>query len=446
MHLFISYASENREIAELITFAMRARGHEVFLDKDDLPIGDSYENKIENAIKSSDLFIFLISKGSVTSGRYTLTEIKLARKKWKNPQNRILPVMIEPVSIKKIPAYIKSVSILQPEGDPAAEVCAEAAQVLKAQQNEISKPVMAYNLPLASFLRRCLSSAIDFIFLSLFLIGIFHSLVVDDPIIYGYLGFAIFLKLTSFIAIIGFYTVSLLNLGGTPGDRFFGLRVVDETTRKPPTLSQALIWTICYIPLWFISWIWYFQDQQKRMLHNIVSQTIVVSERDDDQIEQLTLKTYNVLKDKFQQKDFQSDFRYFQDLLDQKRPGRKTHFIPVNGNNHASPSPVATGWALKGVARNGSGLLFQISPAHNTKAIWTIGRQQGECDFQINQSNVSRKHAEIKLSGSQGLSVRDLSSTNGTFLNGKKLSTSWNHLNEGDSLSIGSAKLQLLRI
>lgn len=445
MHLFISYASENREIAELITFAMRARGYEVFLDKDDLPAGDSYEDKIEKAIKSSDLFIFLISKGSVKSGRYTLTEIRLARKKWKNPKNRILPVMIEPVEIKQIPAYIKSVSILQPEGDAPAEVCAEAAQVLKAQQNETSRPVLASNLPHASFLRRCLSSLIDSIFLFLFLVGIFHGLLIEVPSTHGSIGLTIFLRIVSFLAIIGFYTVSLLNLHGTPGDRFFGLRVVDETTRRPLSVSQALTWTGCYIPLWFMSWIWYFYDDKKRMLHNIVSKTIVVSERDDDQIEQLTLKTYNVLKDKFQQKDFQSDLQYFQNVLDQMKPDRKTRAIQRNGSaGNVSANPY--GWALKGIAKNGAPLLFQIKSAKASKAIWIIGRQNGDCDFQINQSNVSRKHAEIRLVGSNGLSVRDLSSTNGTYLNGRKLSTAWSHLNEGDRISIGSAKLKLVRI
>ena len=36
MQIFLSYASEDKAVAEPIAFSLRARGHKVFLDRDDL--------------------------------------------------------------------------------------------------------------------------------------------------------------------------------------------------------------------------------------------------------------------------------------------------------------------------------------------------------------------------------------------------------------------------
>ncbi|MGH1352871.1 MAG: TIR domain-containing protein [Methyloligellaceae bacterium] len=445
MSIFLSYASENREIAELITFAMRARGYDVFLDKDDLPAGSSYEDKIENAIKQSDLFIFLISKSSIQSGRYTLTETSIARKKWKNPQNRVLPVMIEQVDFAKVPVYLRSVSVLQPHGDPAAEVCTEAAQLLKVQKEEQYAGGNIRQLPFARFLRRALSSAIDSIFLFLFLIGIFYNLFIDVPATQQSIGLTIFLRIVSISAIVGFYAVSLLNLGGTPGDRFFQMKIVDEESRNPLSVGQAFIWTGCYLALFYISWIWYFYDPKKRMLHNIVSKTIVLSESKDDRIEQMGENTYKTIRKKVQERDFQSDFRYFQDILDQIKPDRNTQLAQKNEGRKKNAT-TASNWKLEGAGQNGAPLAFRLAPGSNSRKIWTIGRQSGECDFKIDHGNVSRKHAEISFDPSAGLLIRDLSSTNGTYLNGKKLTNKWKNLTDGDKVYIGSAKLKLSRI
>jgi len=81
MKIFLSHASEDKSAAESIAFSLRSRGHKVFLDRDDLPPGQSYDQQIERAVKESDILIFLVSPSSVTSGRYTLTELAFARRK-----------------------------------------------------------------------------------------------------------------------------------------------------------------------------------------------------------------------------------------------------------------------------------------------------------------------------------------------------------------------------
>jgi len=122
MKLFISYATENAAIAEEIYFALVGDGHKVFFDQPLLNPGDNYDKRLREAIKASDGVVFLISPQSIEMGSYALTELKYARKKWVHPEKRVLPVMVDYTSFEDIPAYLKAVTILKPEGNIAAEV------------------------------------------------------------------------------------------------------------------------------------------------------------------------------------------------------------------------------------------------------------------------------------------------------------------------------------
>jgi hypothetical protein len=132
MKIFISYASERRSVAEKVAFALRGRGHLALFDKDDLPAAKSYDEQIAKVISQSDLMIFLISPESVASGRYTLTELVLARQRWPSAQGRVLPVLISPTPLAEIPNYLSSVQILTPEGNIPAEVALAVDQIAPA--------------------------------------------------------------------------------------------------------------------------------------------------------------------------------------------------------------------------------------------------------------------------------------------------------------------------
>jgi hypothetical protein len=122
--IFLSYASEDKATAESIAFSLRDRGHTVFLDRDDLPAGENFDQQIERAVNDSDIFVFLISPDSVAEGRYTLTELRFARQKWRSPNNRVLPIIARKTPLERVPTYLKAVTILEPEGNVAAETSA----------------------------------------------------------------------------------------------------------------------------------------------------------------------------------------------------------------------------------------------------------------------------------------------------------------------------------
>jgi hypothetical protein len=123
--IFLSYASEQRQVAEEIKLALASSGHHIFFDRDSLPVGDEYHLRIRKAVEESEGFVFLISPQSVAQGCYTLTELKYAREKWPEPRGKVLPVMIEKTEYRQIPPYLKAVSVLEPEGNAPAEIAAE---------------------------------------------------------------------------------------------------------------------------------------------------------------------------------------------------------------------------------------------------------------------------------------------------------------------------------
>ena len=133
LKIFLSYASDHRPIAEDLCCRLQALGHEVFFDREDLPAGRSFDDYIRNAIEESDLFVFLISPESVADGRYTRTELKLASRKWPTPGWHVLPVELVSTPIEDVPAYLRSLTVMQAEGNLVAEVVMEVEDRARAQ-------------------------------------------------------------------------------------------------------------------------------------------------------------------------------------------------------------------------------------------------------------------------------------------------------------------------
>jgi pSer/pThr/pTyr-binding forkhead associated (FHA) protein len=73
----------------------------------------------------------------------------------------------------------------------------------------------------------------------------------------------------------------------------------------------------------------------------------------------------------------------------------------------------------------------------------TLGRAAG-VDIVIDDVYASDQHAELLPDGDSGWKVRDLGSTNGTFLNGAKL-TRPTSLAAGDQLRLGKTRVEVRR-
>ena len=68
----------------------------------------------------------------------------------------------------------------------------------------------------------------------------------------------------------------------------------------------------------------------------------------------------------------------------------------------------------------------------------TVGRATG-ADFIVDVALVSRVHGRLTALPDGQLEVRDLESTNGTFVNGERIESA--RLNDGDRLQVGRVEL-----
>jgi S1-C subfamily serine protease/pSer/pThr/pTyr-binding forkhead associated (FHA) protein len=113
---------------------------------------------------------------------------------------------------------------------------------------------------------------------------------------------------------------------------------------------------------------------------------------------------------------------------------------------------VAPGWMLSGFDTRGRALQFELRPqTANGQAVdgksWTIGRDRNRAQFIIDDDSVSGAHAQITYEARQGLTLRDLGSTNGTKIDGAPLGSRAIALSDtGQEITFGAAKLRLSRL
>jgi len=139
MKVFLSYSREQSDIAQEVHSSLLIRNYDVFFDQSKLQAGLEYDKTIQKEIQDCNLFVFLISPQSVEEGSYTLTELRIAKEKIKNPSGKVLPVMAVPTDYSKIDAYLRAITIFHPQGNFAAEVALQASALLEATD---TKPVV----------------------------------------------------------------------------------------------------------------------------------------------------------------------------------------------------------------------------------------------------------------------------------------------------------------
>ena len=148
MRVFISYASEQRDLAERLALGLRSIGNKPFYDRDALAAGESFDNEIRRAVQRAHLFVFLISRESLQEGSYPMTELALARQRWPHPAGKVLPVLVEEVPVQALPPYLRSVSVLEPEGDLVADVMDAVQRLAKKRAVTLGKRLILLSFAL----------------------------------------------------------------------------------------------------------------------------------------------------------------------------------------------------------------------------------------------------------------------------------------------------------
>jgi pSer/pThr/pTyr-binding forkhead associated (FHA) protein len=115
-------------------------------------------------------------------------------------------------------------------------------------------------------------------------------------------------------------------------------------------------------------------------------------------------------------------------------------WVPTSETDEAAGSRTrlegAFAWAL--TVENGpqAGLTYVLGPGN------TVTGRAGSCEIFLADVTVSREHARFSVDKG-GLSVTDLGSTNGTYVNGGRHEAG--KLSEGDDLMIGKFHLRVSR-
>ena len=125
-------------------------------------------------------------------------------------------------------------------------------------------------------------------------------------------------------------------------------------------------------------------------------------------------------------------------MSDKKREfAESTEFDPRMSRPRLKEGLVSseTGIFLRIEEGPGAGEVFTLSSG----GVYLIGRDGA--DIPLEDEKVSRKHAEIGLYGPGAFTVRDLASTNGTRLNGKRI-TDKVKLNHWDVIRVGDTSLR----
>ena len=98
--------------------------------------------------------------------------------------------------------------------------------------------------------------------------------------------------------------------------------------------------------------------------------------------------------------------------------------------------PEDTGIFLRIEEGTEQGRTYTLSPG----GVYLVGRQGA--DIELDDHKVSRKHAEIGLYGPEAYMLRDLASTNGTRVNGRRIGEK-TRLQHGDLIRVGDTSIRV---
>lgn len=99
--VFISYAREDKLFVRMLTGALEADNHNVWVDFDDIPFAVDWWDEITRGIEAADAVLFVISKEALES-RYCALEVNHAR----SNNKRLVPLLYRPTTEVEIPPDI----------------------------------------------------------------------------------------------------------------------------------------------------------------------------------------------------------------------------------------------------------------------------------------------------------------------------------------------------
>jgi len=110
---FLSYSSKDKSFASQFAKDLRDQAHKVWIDEEDIKLGETIRRSIEKGIENTHFLIFLVSKSSIAS-EWCQRELDIALQKETESNTVVLPLLLESC---KIPSILKTKKYLVIKND-----------------------------------------------------------------------------------------------------------------------------------------------------------------------------------------------------------------------------------------------------------------------------------------------------------------------------------------
>lgn len=101
--IFISYAHQDSDKAKFFSEHCKKNGFNTWLDEEKLVSGEKWSEKIEQAIKSSNVALVIISNNALSSKWVNREWSSICEEKWNRPNFKIIPINFEN---SKLPPFL----------------------------------------------------------------------------------------------------------------------------------------------------------------------------------------------------------------------------------------------------------------------------------------------------------------------------------------------------
>jgi len=135
--IFLSYASQDRELARKIADHLKNYDFYVWYDLWELKPGDSITQKIEEAISTSNYLIILLSPSSIRS-EWVRRELIMAQSELTARDVTIIPILISDVNENEIPIELRSIQWLDLRKDPEKKIGVVTKQITNSSRIDFS--------------------------------------------------------------------------------------------------------------------------------------------------------------------------------------------------------------------------------------------------------------------------------------------------------------------
>jgi hypothetical protein len=98
MQVFLSYSAADRRFAERLRDELARKGVSVWSDKEELVSGRPWRQEIENAIRSADDILILISPRNADATQRSIWREALEAA-WQDPRKRLIPILLQGASV-----------------------------------------------------------------------------------------------------------------------------------------------------------------------------------------------------------------------------------------------------------------------------------------------------------------------------------------------------------